>query len=532
LLDKGLLRAGERWREKGVSGERFFSLSVSVRDALERVRDPEKKRLLIFLGGRRAVSLLQIREWGFSQKTLNELLKMGLVSEAKPEHPGTSPLTQEVLKDVGEKSSYIEGRFEEVLKFAYYRARRALGEKKSALFLFTGTSQLLKALEFCTEEVLSLHSSLGAGEFKRVWFQTAEGHKILFTTPVGVLAPLRDTGIIAVVDEASSLVRLRYAQDIDLRRLALILARKLSAEFVLCGPRPSINAYHYLGANLGKVREVASFRPVIRVLRRSAGEILTGELHEIISRSREVPTLFLVPKQGYSYMYCPRCQGIAQCPRCDKYLTYSKNSEKIFCTGCGYTHPDVYCPECEGKLEDTGFGIEKAIEVIENAFGVGDSMSFDTYPRWEEAHERVVVLTADPILSLPTYRASEEMFQYLMRSFRVAKRELILQTMFPGLHPVRGLLEPEHFYKIEWEERKRERLPPLWRLALVKTTKEDLDLYLKKVVSEHISSLTRWSKGYKEILIRFRDRRALKKLEEVRRRFSKFIIEVKVDPPL
>ena len=344
------------------------------------------------------------------------------------------------------------------------------------------------------------------------------------------MVPLSSAFAVVVVDESSRGVKVRQAGDVDLRRLAYILSKKLSARFVMAGPAPSVSGFYLVSSRGGKTTQLSAVEPHIKVIERSPSEILTQEMVELLTKGGTGRTLFLVSREGYSYLFCPRCQTICLCPECGSYMTYSKQRERFYCSSCGYRHRDLSCPDCEGELEDTGFGIERAIEVVENAIGLKDEFSFDTFPRWESEYDTVAILSADSILSVPSYRSSEEFFLYLMRAKRVARKQLLIQTVFPNLKEIQALNDPEVYYMEELSKRKRERLPPYWRLVKITTTKDDLPAYLSKVVTPHLQSYRNLRKGTTEILLRIQDRNSLRKLEEVRRRFSRDIIELKVDP--
>ena len=534
LLEKGLLTLREGWREKAESGERYFSLRLKTSEALEKVRSRELKRLIVFLGGRSAVGIKDLKEWGFKEKHLKDLLKIGIAKEAEIREVSGEREAHKAFKQLGEtgKIHFLTGRFYEVLEAVMARSLNALGKGKGSLIVVSSFSQFRRVAEIygSTEGVILLHPSAVGGRFVDLWFESGRSPGIVITTQVGVLAPVFEPEFVFLIDESFSSVRLRRAGDIDLRKLVLNLSKTAGSNLILAGPELSLSAHLMVSMGKGKKEELVSSGPKVRVLGRTPRDILTPELYEILKVNDGLTTLFLVPKQGYSYMFCPRCQIPVHCPRCDTFLTFSREQDKLFCTSCGYRHSDISCPDCGGDLEDLGFGIEKAYEVIENSVGINDRMSFETFPRWEESFDRVVVLSADSILSVPSYRSEEEMFLYLMRAYRIASKQLIIQTMFPSIPAVKGLTKRGIFYECELKRRQREKLPPFWRTAIIKTAKGDLDSYIAKVVSPEVSRIFNYSSGTYDLLVRFRGRRSLKQLAEVIRRFSKDIIEVRVDP--
>ena len=531
LLKKGFLEVREGWKSYPEAKEKRFRLAIPLKKALERVRSHKKRRILVLLSGKKSVSVDDLQGWGIRPSDLKDLIKRGLVEEYEEREEQLSEGIQP-LREVDEDVSFIEGRFEDCIRYILALARTGRSRNQNTLVLFALTSQLLRAQEMLShsEDAIVIHSGSGYSKLLHDWLSVYDRPLTVMGTYSSCLVPLDSAFAVVVVDESSKGVRIRQAGDVDLRRLAYILSRKLSAKFVIVGPAPSVSGFYLLLSKGGKEKNLTSGEPRVRVTERLPSEILTQELVEFFAEGDKGKTLFLVSREGYSYLFCPRCQTICLCPECGSYMTYSKQRERFYCSSCGYKHGDLSCPDCEGDLEDTGFGIERAIEVVENAIGLRDEFSFDTFPRWESEYDTVAVLSADSILSVPSYRSSEEFFLYLMRAKRVARRQLLIQTVFPNIREIQALRDPDPYYREELSTRKKERLPPFWRLVKITTTKEDLPAYLSKVVTPHLQSYRNLRKGTTEILLRIQDRASLKRLDEVRRRFSRDIIELRVDP--
>jgi len=180
------------------------------------------------------------------------------------------------------------------------------------------------------------------------------------------------------------------------------------------------------------MREVDLRKPhPVRVFSRKPSQILTPELLDRLSLLKGKKILLLVPKQGYSYVFCPRCEDLVQCATCGTFMTYSRRRDEVYCTACGYRQGDINCAGCGGDLEELGFGIEKVVAAVEESVGLAEDFSFSTYPDWGEEFDVTVVVSADSLLSLPTYRAREELFLYLCRAILCAKEETLVQTVLP-----------------------------------------------------------------------------------------------------
>ena len=268
------------------------------------------------------------------------------------------------------------------------------------------------------------------------------------------------------------------------------------------------------------------------IFKKEPAEVLTEEVYRLVDKNKDKSVLFLVPKQGYSYLYCPRCEALAECPGCGTFLTYSNKRDLMYCTNCSFKQEEILCPECEGDLDEAGFGLEKAVEVVQENFGLRNNFHFSTHPSWESEHDLVVVLSADSLLSFPSYRAREDLTIYLLRAQSVAKETLAIQTILPEEKVFSAIKEGklQELYDEELRKREEDLLPPFWRLLLIKTTNPELERYVFKVVSPNVKSTYKVREDHYELLIRFKDRRTLWKVRQLIRRFSKDIIEVRVDP--
>ncbi|NPA41179.1 MAG: hypothetical protein GXO18_02790 [Aquificae bacterium] len=534
LLKKGFLKVVKEWRSPSVE-EKFFKLKVPLKEALGRVRSEEKRRILVFLSGKSCVSEEELSRWNFSKKHLRDLIKADLVEETSCEEEGT-PKTyrrQTPLVELGADREVLWGSFEKALERTLKECEANLKSKRSTLILFADREEMLEALYTLREHfggsLREIHSGVSPKRIYRSWFEAQKEPSVVVGTYIASLCPAYDLGTVILFDESSPGVKLRRVGNLDLRRVSLLLAKHSSSRLVFTTPAPSLPTFYlHLRGKFSLKKELPE--PSLFLVKRNPAEVVTSELVKLLEENSFGSVLFLVPKQGYSYAYCPRCEALSECPECGTFLTYSRIKEKLYCTNCGYVREELTCPECEGSLEETGFGIEKAVEVVENTFGIKEGFSFSTYPSWERDFDAVVVLSADNLLSVPSYRSREEMFLYLLRSFVSAKKALLVQTMFP--EELEFLKEGrfEEFYKRELEEREREMLPPFWRLALVRTRKRDIEGYVRKLVSPFVRVSVNLRDNTYDLLVRFKERGTLLKLRHLRERFGKDIIEVRVDP--
>jgi primosomal protein N' (replication factor Y) len=529
LIEKGFLIREKKWIKPDLE-VRLYRLKVPLREALRAVKDPRKRELILRIGERGRISEEEARELGFSRRTLRSLERKGVLEELVEDRPERREGAVKVLRPASGKGEVLWGGLRGVLERL---AGMCAGLEGSALILSTGREVLKEALPLLRgllgDRLVEIHSEAGGRRIWEGWFSCLEGNKVVLGTFLSLLAPLPDLKLVAVLDESSPGVRLP-GLGLDLRRAVSYLARRTGSSLVLTTPAPSLATYYLTVRGDLLLRREAVPTPEVRVLRRRSAEVITEEVAEEVDRSEEV--LFLVRKEGYSYVYCPRCQAVVRCPECGTFLTLSLSRSMVYCTGCRrFSSREVLCPECEGNLQEMGFGVEKALEVVERTFGIRETFRFATYPPWGETYDTVVVLSADGILSLPTFRAEEEFFLYILRSYLCARRRLLIQTAVPDLEPLRCLAEgrPEDFYREELRRREREKLPPFYRLLLVRS-RRDLGGYLRRTLSQEVRTIPRPEEGVYDHLVRFRDRSTLARAVQLKRRLGRDIIEVRVDP--
>ncbi len=531
LLSKGIIARKKEWDIPDVK-ERFFRLAKPFGEALKEVRSSEGKRLVTFLSGRECISEEELNLWGFSRKTLRKLVQRGIVKQVD-ECARQTHTSSEIsfLKETGWDRKVLWCDFKRALNFTLSECSYNLSARKSTLVLFPEREHLREVLPLLKgtfgDRVYEVHSGVPTKKLIKSWFRIQKEPCVVVGTYIACLCPAYNMGSVILFDESSPGNRL-IKPPVDLRKVAYILSRKVSARLILLSPAPSLSAYYLcisrkaiLEKELGNVR--------IEVLRREATQILTEDLVDILKREED-SILFLVPKQGYSYAYCPRCDILLECPKCETFLTYSREKRKLYCTRCKFEEERLECFHCGGHLRESGFGLEKVIELVEESIGIKESFRFATHPVWSEEHDTVIILSADNLLSVPSYRAKEEALIYVLRALTSSRERLIIQTVIPEEFK---LLREKRFgelYMKELEERKRALLPPFYRLLLIRVRKKELAGYVYRFLSPHIRVSPNPKKGSYDILVRFKGKDTLWKVKQLREKFGKDIIEIKLDP--
>ncbi len=536
LMEKGFISLRKEWRSPKVE-EKFYTLNIPLKEALSRVRSKDKRRLLVFIGSKGSVSERELLDWEFKRRDINDLLKKGIIAleEGKIKRSEKSGENFKPLRRVTSDRTILWSSFNEAIEEVISTSLHNLEKGRSTLVVFPDYGELEVAVELFESQIgndmVEIHSRTSPKKIYEGWFRAQERPSVVVGTYLSLLCPAKDPSSVILFDESSAGVKLKHLKNIDLKRAVFILSRKTSSDLLFTTPAPSIGSYYAFKEK--KMELVDKHRdPKTLIFKREPAEVLTEEVYKLVDKNKDKSLLFLVPKQGYSYLYCPRCEALAECPECGTFLTYSNKRYLMYCTNCPYKEEEILCPECEGDLDEAGFGLEKAVEVVEENFGLRDNFNFSTHPSWERDHDLVVVLSADSLLSFPSYRAREDLTIYLLRAQSVAKETLAIQTILPEEKVFYAIKEGKlrDLYDEELRKREEDLLPPFWRLILIKTTNPELERYVFKVVSPNVKSTYKVREDHYELLIRFKDRRTLWKVRQLIGRFSKDIIEVRVDP--
>jgi len=231
-------------------------------------------------------------------------------------------------------------------------------------------------------------------------------------------------------------------------------------------------------------------------------ELLEG-IEKTVAAGRQV--ILFQNRRGYSnYLWCPDCNYIARCSRCDVSLTYHKHSNELVCHYCGATEKvPPRCPDCSSpRLQMKGFGTEKVEDELGLLLpGIRIGRLDTDVARSRNSYEQVLnafadhqldvlvgtqliskgldfsdvdlvgVLDADSMLNFPDFRAFERSFQLMMQvSGRAGRRErqgkVIIQAGDPKHPVILNVIRQDYIamFSEQMEERRVFGYPPYSRL--------------------------------------------------------------------
>ncbi len=536
MIRKGFLREEQLWKVPEVKVI-YYKLNIPLKEALKRVKSQTKKKLILLLSADRWVSEEEILLWGIKKSVIRDMLKKGILKASEEIPQAEQKLNSETfLKRIPMNRTLLWGDFERTAKEIQNLCLKNL-EKEGFILIVASELEDLKKLKELLKPSLGgvlyeIHSRISPRTVFESWFSLQEKAGVLLGTFTSILCPVKNLKSLILLNESSPAVKLKSAGEIDLRRLCFVLSEKTGASVVFATPAPSVASYYLRNKGKMKTLKLKTPLPNVKVFEKKTYRILTDELIREIKRNIFKKILFLIPKEGYSHAICPRCEDLVQCSLCGAFMGYSHKIGVLFCPLCSHKREDLSCPICGGELEEIGMGIEKIVSEVEEYIGLRKNFYFSTYVRWSESYDITVVVTADNLLSFPTYRAKEDTFLYLLKALISAKEKLFIQTLYPQELMFKCLASQKigDFYTAELEERRKRKLPPFFRLVLVKSSREDLVAYIRKTVSPYVRVNYSLQENCYRFLISFKDTFTLRKLKNLSKKFPRDIIEIKVDP--
>lgn len=458
-------------------------------------------------------------------------------------------LTEEQEKAIGPVLSSIENEQHEVFllygvtgsgKTEIYlqSIQEVLNKGKEAIVLVPEISltpqMVTRFKERFGDYVAVMHSGLSAGEKYDEWRKIQRKEvKVVVGARSAIYAPFENLGIIIIDEEHETSYKQEENPRYHARDVAIQRAKTYNCPVVLGSATPSLESFaraqkgRYTMLSLPKrmnnqplpTVDIVDMREELRTGNRSMFSVNLFEKLKDRLEKKEQTVLFLNKRGHSSFVMCRDCGYVKNCPHCDITLTYHRHKEQMKCHYCGYEEQvPVICPECNSEhIRYFGTGTQKVEEELNKLLPEARviRMDVDTTGR-KGSHEKLLnafqdghadillgtqmiakgldfpnitlvgVLSADTMLHLPDFRASEKTFQLLTQVSGRAGRhklagEVVIQTYTPEHYSVElaGTQDYDRFYQQEMMVRKVHQYPPFYYLSLVTVSHEEL----MKVVS-------------------------------------------------
>ncbi len=340
--------------------------------------------------------------------------------------------------------------------------------------------------------VAVLHSGLSDGERADAWRALRDGtRRVAVGARSAVFAPVQRLAAIVVDEEHEASYKQGSAPRYHARDVAAVRARFEGARLILGSATPSLETLHRVTA--GSVQRFALPRriddrplpPVQLVDLRTAArtgeagavpwsETLDAAVAEALERREQV--MLLLNRRGFaSFLQCPSCGAVPECPRCAIALTVHATPAAMRCHYCGHEEPvPDACRRCGRQTQRMrGLGTQQLEHFVGLRFPAARIARMDldtTSTKW--GHHRILermgrrdvdillgtqmiakgldfplvtvvgVVDADTALHLPDFRAAERTFQLVAQVAGRAGRgpaggRVVVQTRHPDHHALR-----------------------------------------------------------------------------------------------
>ncbi|MGH7584911.1 MAG: replication restart helicase PriA [Gemmatimonadales bacterium] len=384
--------------------------------------------------------------------------------------------------------------------------RRALAAGQGAIILvpeISLTPQTVSRVRGAFgDQVAVLHSGLSDGERADAWRALRRGdRRVAVGARSAIFAPVQALGVIVVDEEHEATYKNGEAPRYHARDVAAVRARLEGAHLVLGSATPSLEAWVRTDGRDGqdgRDRPTATERlrlvqlperiesrplpPVELVDLRTAqcvggtgaiawSEALDSAIRVALERGEQV-LLFLNRRGFASFLQCPACGAVRECPNCSISLTVHQAPERLRCHYCAHEAPrSDRCDQCGHAVERMrGFGTQQLERLVAERFPSARLARMDldaTSTKW--AHHRILgavergevdvlvgtqmvakgldfpnvtlvgVVDADIALHLPDFRSAERTFQLLAQVAGRAGRgprggRVLVQTRSPKHH--------------------------------------------------------------------------------------------------
>src|SRR5216683_1130570 len=330
------------------------------------------------------------------------------------------------------------------------------------------------------DKVAVLHSGLSDGERADAWRALRRGERRVAVGPrSAVFAPVQRLGVIVVDEEQEPSYKQGTSPRYHARDVAQVRARLEGARVIFGSATPSLETLHLartggartfvLPARIGERPlppvTVVDLRTAPRVP--SAGAIpwsepLDAAVQAALSRQEQV--ILLLNRRGFAtYLQCPACGDVRDCPRCAIALTVHQTPAALRCHYCGHE---------EQRMR--GLGTQQLEHFLALRFPEARIARMDldtTSTKW--AHHRILdrvarrevdillgtqmiakgldfphvtvvgVVDADTALHFPDFRAGERTFQLVAQVAGRAGRgplggAVYVQSRAPTHHAIRA----------------------------------------------------------------------------------------------
>lgn len=412
------------------------------------------------------------------------------------------------------------------------------------------TTQIVRRfVEKFGQEVVVFHSQLTKSERYNNWerLRRKDSH-IIIGARSAVFAPTEDIGLIVVDEEHDPSYKQQDMTRYDARMVARWRSESHQCPIIFGSATPSIQAYYLADQGIYQLLPLEH-----RIFHQPMPEVTVVDMKEemfygnysvfsmaldtLIKKTlqKREQMILLLNRRGHStFVMCRDCGKPIQCPHCDISMVYHQAGQDLRCHYCDHHErvPHV-CPHCGShKIKFFGTGTQKVEEELAKrfpqariarldqdttskkgesqrileAFGAGQYDILLGTQMVAKGHDfsnvtAVGIITADSVLHIPVYTASERTFNLLTQAAGRAGRgdksgKVVVQTYSPEHYAIQHSIEHDYvsFYQEEIEARKALLYPPIGEMIQITLLDETLSV-VRKRATELVNTLRQVCEG-------------------------------------
>ena len=367
-------------------------------------------------------------------------------------------------------------------------AARCIGKGKTAIILVPEiilTDQIVRRfVSTFGDEVVVFHSKLTISERNNNWerIRRKDSH-IIIGARSAVFAPAEDIGLIVLDEEHDTSYKQEDMIRYNAKNVALWRGMAHDCPVILGSATPAITSYYKALQGQYKLLELPTRifdqpMPNVQIVDmkeemiRGNYSVFSDAMTHLIERTLADGNqmIILLNRRGYStFVMCRDCGETIMCPHCEVAMVYHQAGEELRCHYCEHHEPiPSVCPKCHSKrIKFFGSGTQKVEEELRRHFkGARIARLDQDVTKHKDMGEEILqdfgnhkydillgtqmvskghdfkdvtavgILTADSVLNIPVYSASERAFDLLTQTSGRAGRgdkvgSVVIQTYNP-----------------------------------------------------------------------------------------------------
>ena len=226
------------------------------------------------------------------------------------------------------------------------------------------------------------HSNLTPSQKFKVWNACRENNKlIIIGTRSSIFLPFDNLKLIVVDEEHDQSYKQNEKFKYNARDISIVRAKNFDCPIVLGSATPSFESIHNINIKKYKQykllnRYFKSKLPLITIVDTSIdkpdegiSKVLKDKMKLELDKNKKV--ILFIGRRGFSNtVICSECKSMVTCPKCDVYMTYHKNIERLICHQCEFSQKfDSVEPCCQTpSLVPLGVGTQRIEDKVKKLF--------------------------------------------------------------------------------------------------------------------------------------------------------------------